>query len=400
VITDDEVLLLFERADPARFADAPPVPDAAGYLDALRTRSINVQLIETDQPPTEPTTPTKRHRWPLIAAAAAAVVLVVAGALVLAGRDDDESELTTAPDPAAAEEVAQGFADAIAAYDADRALTYLDEDALARGAITGGGPSAWPWSATATTRSVTTPAEFRLAASWDEAVGFKHLITDCEQRDETASGVSVRCGFDYHIFWSDVLGLGPYGGNYWDLTVRDGEIVSGESYLEIGTNRESDQMWEPFSRWVSTAYPDDARTMYLDSGHHYGRNTEESIRLWGLRTREYVASRDAFIARADAICTAAHDRLNEELRAAGVEIDSELPAYREAAAGVLDETLVELRAIPAPEAFRAEFDGSYALVEQLAGDLRGTGAGQAATVEQIHQLRLGLYRCTFNLPRP
>ena len=28
---------------------------------------------------------------------------------------------------------------------------------------------------------------------------------------------------------SDALGIGPYGDNYWDLTVRDGEIVSAES---------------------------------------------------------------------------------------------------------------------------------------------------------------------------
>jgi hypothetical protein len=384
VITDDEVLMLFERADPARLADARPVPDAAGYLDALRARSINVQLIETDQPPTEPTTPTNRHRWPLIAAAAA-VVLVVAGALVFAGRDEDEGDQIAISETAEAEDAARGFADAIAAYDGDRQLTYLAEGALARGAIFD--------------PIYTTPEEFRLGAAWDEAAGFKYTINDCEQRGETASGVVVRCAFDFHQIRSDELGLGPYGGSFMDLTVRDGKIVAAVSQLELSANDASDQMWAPFDRWVSATYPDDAAVMYADSSHTFGRNTEESVRLWGLRTQEYVTSRAGFVARADAMCTAAHDRLNEELRAGGVEIDSELPAYREAAVGVLDETLVELRSLPAPEAARAEFDHGYALVDQLAGALRGTGAGQAATVEQIHQVQLGLERCTFNLPR-
>jgi hypothetical protein len=39
VITDDEVMNLFERADPARAGDGIAVVDAASYLDALRRRS-------------------------------------------------------------------------------------------------------------------------------------------------------------------------------------------------------------------------------------------------------------------------------------------------------------------------------------------------------------------------
>jgi hypothetical protein len=46
VITDDEVLQLFERADPARASDVTPKVDAAGYLDALRTRSTDMTLVE------------------------------------------------------------------------------------------------------------------------------------------------------------------------------------------------------------------------------------------------------------------------------------------------------------------------------------------------------------------
>ena len=96
MITDDEVLRLFERADPAQTDDAAPAIDAAGYLDALRTRSSTVDYIDTEPTPTEP--PTNRHRW-LAAAAAAATVAVIAGGLVLAARDDDETGVASDPGP-------------------------------------------------------------------------------------------------------------------------------------------------------------------------------------------------------------------------------------------------------------------------------------------------------------
>ena len=64
-----------------------PVVDAADYLDALRTRSSNVTIIEATPTPTEPTSGRRRA---IILAAAAAVVIVV-GAVVLATRDDDST---------------------------------------------------------------------------------------------------------------------------------------------------------------------------------------------------------------------------------------------------------------------------------------------------------------------
>jgi hypothetical protein len=388
VITDDEVMRVFERADPARVDDAASIPDATGYLDALRTRSINVQLIETDESPAQPSAPSRR-RWPIITAAAAAIVAIVVGGLVLAVGDEETDQTTVAAEAATdAEVVARGFLDALFAYDADRAMTYLADDALADGQIADEG------------RALTTPEEFRLASAWAEAVAFKQTISDCEQRGETASGVRVRCAFDYQWFRSDELGLGPYGGSYWDLTVRDGEVVAAASHLAYVDNGASKQTWEPFRTWVSTTFPDDATVMYTDDDRDYGRITEESIRLWEQRIREYVTSRVAWVTRTHAICSAAHARLNDELEAAGLATrDDPGREYERVAAPVLDETLVELRSVPPPEAIRAEFDHGYLLVQQLAQGLRETGTDTANTIDQILGLGVGLTSCTFSLPR-
>jgi hypothetical protein len=97
VITDDEVMRLFERADPARTTDdLDNTPDTTGYLAALRQRSNNVTYIQpTDTPPDEPV----RRPFTLMAIAAAAVVVLVVGALVLAARGDDEGREVPATVP-------------------------------------------------------------------------------------------------------------------------------------------------------------------------------------------------------------------------------------------------------------------------------------------------------------
>ena len=55
---------------------------------------------------------------------------------------------------------------------------------------------------------------------------------------------------------------------------------------DFGVEEFSTQMWEPFARWVSKAYPEDAAVMYeTEDG---GMRSPESIRLWERHTRGYV----------------------------------------------------------------------------------------------------------------
>jgi hypothetical protein len=277
VITEDEVMRLLERADPARSGYTVPVVDAAGYLATLRTRSTTVTLIDTEPTPTRPN---RHHHWPIIAVAAAAVVAIVVGGLALATRDDDPNEqipaaTTVTPDTAtAAEEVATGFFEARNAYDADRALAYLGDEYVAA--------------------EHGTAEQYRLSVSFSEAVSDKTVNLDCEQQGESAAGIVVRCTYDYHSFRSDEIGLGPYTGDYQDFTIRDGSIIAVEANYEGLTSGFSDQMWEPFRRWVSAEHPDDVPVMYEGFGW---RITEESIPLWEQRLREYVASGAAYTER-------------------------------------------------------------------------------------------------------
>jgi hypothetical protein len=112
------------------------------------------------------------------------------------------------------------------------------------------------------------------------------MLNSCEETGSSASGTLVRCTFDFHAIRSDEIGRGPYRGSFFDLTVRDGKIVRASKTWE--TEEFSPQMWEPFATWVSTAHPEDAAVMYQDETYGGARLTEESIRLWERRSREYV----------------------------------------------------------------------------------------------------------------
>jgi hypothetical protein len=183
------------------------------------------------------------------------------------------------PADAAAEEVAQLFLDAYAAFDAQKAMTYVADDADLRNLID---PS----------RQVPANAEgLSLRLSLLQAMGYELMVTSCEAAP-IGSDTSVVCNSVFHLLRSDQIGRGPFSNNSFVFTVRDGAIVRagfGPEPLEK-FNR---QMWEPFAEWVSSTYPKDAAVMYLDGPRHAPRFSLESIRLWERHTREYVEIRRA-----------------------------------------------------------------------------------------------------------
>lgn len=197
-------------------------------------------------------------------------ILALVGSACDGGDDGpaaDQPAAATTPQPEAnAEEIATGFVETFGAFDGERAITYLAE-----GAFLG--------------MDATTPEEVPVFTSFLEAQGYEQIVVDpCQVTGTSASGTAVRCRFDWHAIGSDEIGLGPYAGS-WDLTVRDGGIVSVSLYWDI--EKFSPQMWEPFREWVSENHPKDFEVMYVDGGSNFSL-TEKSIRLWGQRTREYV----------------------------------------------------------------------------------------------------------------
>jgi hypothetical protein len=208
------------------------------------------------------------------------VLIGAAALLVLAACDGgDEAPATMNPTPpeANAEEIATSFVEAYGAFDAEEATAYLADDADILELI---------GSVGAHRGVLGTPDELRLLLSLLRAEGYRQTLDSCEAQGESASGTMVHCTFDFHLFGSDRLGLGPYDGSSFDLIIDDGEIVRASKYWEI--EEFSPQMWDPFAEWVSTTYPADAAVMYEDETYTGVRLSEESIPLWRRHVREYV----------------------------------------------------------------------------------------------------------------
>jgi hypothetical protein len=217
---------------------------------------------------------------------------VVAGVFVFAACDDTSesdvasatsttvaaSSTTGAPVELTPEQVATEFLEAYSAFDTDRALTYLTEDAAA-------------WSAF---RSVTgqweSPDGFRLEAALREAQRRKYTVTGCEPHGDSADGTTVQCSFDLHAFGSDEIGRGPYLDNSWEFVVTDGKITSATESWSFLTNGFSAEIWQPFQAWVARTHPVDVQVMYVGGT---GAVTEESVALWEEYTKEWAAAVNA-----------------------------------------------------------------------------------------------------------
>lgn len=269
--TEEQVVALFAAANPVPRLDLlDPVETLdLRHFEVIRTRSADMQTRDRTEMDQEPEPP---RRGLLIGVAAAALVLI--GALVIflnqgeAPVADDTPVVTTAPESLstpAAVDVANGFVEALGAADMQLAASYVAP------------------GKTLAVLSVDEPT-----AAWQRATGFQILPGQCEEQNTTSAGVRVLCAYSYDGLRSDEIGKGPYGGNFFNITVKDGQVVAVSDSFEFMTNDFSAEMWEPFALWVAAAYPDDSSLMYEDSTQSQEMHTTEANRLWEQHTKEYV----------------------------------------------------------------------------------------------------------------
>jgi len=210
----------------------------------------------------------RNKRFGAFAVAAAIGVVAIALILVMSPGEDTTAPADGPTVEEAAEEVARDFLDQLGAFNAEQAMTYLAEDSDIRGM----------------TEGYNDVEGLSLMLSFLEAQGYQQTITSCEATT-LDSFTTVVCAYDFHGIRSDEIGRGPFSGGTFSLTVRDGEIVRASRGWNI--EEFSPHMWEPFAEWVSTTYPKDAAVMYNSSLTNFVL-TEESIRLWEKRSREWV----------------------------------------------------------------------------------------------------------------
>jgi hypothetical protein len=225
----------------------------------------------------------KRRNQRITAGVVGIAVFVVAVWIVTSGGSSDRTQ-KPANEPSrvnstdAAEDVVRGFLAAFGAFDPEAAMAYVADDADLRGLIEPSAPA--------------NKKSLSLMLTLFEVAGYQQTITSCHATP-LSSGTHVVCGFVFTTIDAVELGRGPFTGSTFVFVVRDGMIVIANGNWNI--DQYASQVRAPFAEWLAAKYPRDFEVMYGSipprpagfSQVHY-RLTEESIRLFRLRTREYM----------------------------------------------------------------------------------------------------------------
>ncbi|MGH8957261.1 MAG: hypothetical protein ACRDVK_01165 [Acidimicrobiia bacterium] len=256
-MTLDQIDRMVRQANPVPDLTALEPLDAPVLDEQRRTDMQAHDRVLVDDEGGEP----KRGRNLLIGIAAAAAIIV--GALLLLGPLTEDRPVADQPTTMSAVETATAFLNAYTTYDAATAATYLAPAALAD---VGGSLE-----------------NLRLELAFYESHEFKWILEPCTEQNTNPSGTVVRCSYSAHGIRSDEIGRGPFGNNWFLVSVRDGKIGRILDQFSYSSNGFSDEMWEPFADWVTENYPDDVAVMYTDSFQETPQYTEESIALWEQR---------------------------------------------------------------------------------------------------------------------
>ena len=266
VITEDQAVRLLSEANPVLDASeldldgALPTTRLAEY--EARSKGMTNRIDKSN---------TTRRSRRIFIGVFATVAFVVLGMFLLP-RTPNEASVAGAPTTLKQTpvETAEDFLEAYyGRFDVDQAFTYLGAEPEAVGLGTAGAPN------------------YHLLARFFEATGSKLVDLQCQEASTSPEGAVVTCTWSTHDFFSDELGLGPFGPNADELIIVDGKIVSIVDGTDEGPNEFSNQIWEPFADWIAEKHPDDRAVMY-DPYPNGWRITEESIPVWEQRLREYV----------------------------------------------------------------------------------------------------------------
>jgi hypothetical protein len=240
---------------------------------------------------------------------------------------------------------------------------------------------------------------------WFRAVGAQYHDDGCE----VTSPATVSCRYSLQNDLTRAVGVAPVAGTFV-LVVDDGVVASVADRIDTATYHD---IWAAFVQWVRTKHPADLDRMFA-SDASYPLVDQVSIGLWAGYVAQFSGSDAAYIARADAICTAAHNSF-QDLVAASPENGT---VSTDAAARIVEEALATLRAVPPPKDAQARFDVGYALLEQLVDAFRQLAANRPAPatgpdstpsppspgdlanlLHQIDYLQIGLTGCAVNASR-
>jgi hypothetical protein len=384
VITDDEVMRLFEQADPAR-ADRPASagpeevieepPALESYL--FDPEASDATLVDIAFEP-EPGARAKRRRS-LVAAAAAVLAIAVSVAVVASRHDTTRTEVPVGPDPtpttgpAAYVAAADSFMDAWVAGDGDAVVALIgdprtipeDESVpedpfwqVHLGSIDVLGDDL-PWmGAPAAIRDV---AALPALHDWFRAVGWEFHRGPCRLVDPfRPDGGTVACNYTYENDLTRAVGRAPVT-ELFALDVVDDQVwtISGRMF-----DADAD-LWQMFSDWVRSEHPDDFAAMYdANTAPPNPRLDAASIALWERHVDDFVSSPEAHQPPSADAPTRAQFGARARMICAAAALEAPWWGPHEGMARASQNAMEQLRALPRPEEDATQIDQLFSLLEE------------------------------------
>ena len=166
-----------------------------------------------------------------------------------------------------------------------------------------------------------------------------------------------------------------------------------------------EDIWQAFADWVRTNHPDDVDRMYAFAAGH-ALVDPISIALWSRHAGEFVESGGAYLARARAICTTAHETY--DIAAGEAESQAADSAWRPTPWRTPRGVAVAPRTRGRSRTVRSWLHGPRALGRLVApvGGGHGSHDGRQRPslfrsdltnlLNQVAHLQIGLERCAIN----
>ena len=219
----------------------------------------------------------RRHRQWAVGGLVAAALVVSGAVLWPRGQEPDSATSPTTPSTSATpmnadEQLAHDFVTAYASFDRRLAASFVGDDATL---TLGGGRGTDGWK-----------RENRL----DQALGFDTHIDSCSQIETlTPDGTQVGCLFTTGFLGLDELGRGPFAGNLYTVTVRDGKVV--DFMGSVGANDYDEVGWNPFWSWIQDTHAAEVPDLRkVDEPDLTPKEVSRVMRLWKQVGQEYVAA--------------------------------------------------------------------------------------------------------------
>lgn len=218
----------------------------------------------------------RRRTW-AVGGLVAASLVACGAALWPTGHEPDPATHPATPTRSirpmnADEQLAQDFVSTYFAYDRKRAASYVAEGA--------------------------TPALRRPlgAKGWlrqnrlEEALDTEFHLDGCFQiATVNPEGARIGCLYTVNILGLGEFGRGPFSGNLFNVTVRDGRVVD---FLTTGGANDYDELaWGPFWSWIEDTHASEIPTLEeMDDPDLTAKEVTRMIRAWRQIGRAYVAA--------------------------------------------------------------------------------------------------------------